>query len=393
MRSSFGQRAEMARAHRGLTLDRFARELGVSHARVSQLEHGKTKINDSTIYDYIKILALAGQEANELRAEANFSNNRLLFKKKDFADDRLLALYTTYGPILPENLKEEILERILVEIESQGINIKVKSGTIPSPDSARVLERSSLSEQRTRSKPSKGQYKPSLGIHRLVDLCLSTETARVEFAKPEKRIEVDRFLEAISAVDPEFDIDICEIMPSFARDAYAIIVGTAEWNTVVVEEGFYKSCARGNYFHRHILLHEYAHHVLHGELLKTKGECFLEPHSAFQIESDGCSREIPLYEKVFEGKNSRKYVIPNVIELEAEYFGVLLALPWMKIASTAVGNYDFRTESVRLAKRYGTLPNIVEMILRYFSVPSVRHKIAEEIYRRGIKAHPFYNTV
>ena len=40
------------------------------------------------------------------------------------------------------------------------------------------------------------------------------------------------------------------------------------------------------YFRNHVLLHEYAHHALHGTLLETENTVTLEPHplsTAFQM--------------------------------------------------------------------------------------------------------------
>lgn len=390
MRNSFGKRAERLREALKMSLHDFSQKLNVSHARVSQLEHGKVKISQETVDKYVELLRPSEDDQSELRAEASYSNNRLLFKQKSLSDDKLLALYTTYAPILSDELKAKIENMILEDVEVQGLPLGSNhKGKIPNPASVRQLSRAMNSKSTPKHRKVNKREKPTISTRRFAELATISEEKRQAFVRGNEAVNACDFLQWACVQDPLLDVDICEIMPDHAGQSYACIVGLPDGHSIIVEQGYYGSCAQGNYFHNHVLLHEYAHHVLHEKLLETENTVILDPHPLSTLLDD--AKRTALFDQEFIGSEAVSYSAPNSVELEAEYFAVLLAVPWVKLAEYAVSGVDVESAATLISRDYNTLRAITETIMWFMRNAGTREAIKRELYMLGVRRHKFFD--
>jgi transcriptional regulator with XRE-family HTH domain len=258
MRSSFGQLAQKLRAKRGLSQTEFASLIGEPLARVSNLEHQRTSINDDVVGKYISVLNCSGEECHELRQAASFSNTRMLAINKNLPHDRLHALLAEFGTSLSSRAVEKIRQ---VLVEELGPKVA-------------ALELSSTKSKSFRKLPDgkRAHVRPYLSPKRFVEICMKAAELRAQFSDPSLRLDVEGFIQKVSLSDTRLDLDWLDRLPDYAEGAFACIVGYRGGNVILVETGRYNHVSRNNPFVRHVLCHELAHHVLHSEILETDEE-------------------------------------------------------------------------------------------------------------------------
>ena len=394
MRSSFGQLAAQRRAEIGISLQEFADRIGVSHARISQLEHSKANISDEVISGYLSALEVSGDSTWELKFkdEASFSNTRYMLKRNSVGDDKLVALLANYARLLSDSAKKEIESIIRREAEGKDISemLDLVSSVGPRERVPLVIRGKERASKSSRKQSRSRTTTPEITPDRFAQLVVSSEQIRARHVAVDAPLRADRFLEKEMLLDDRLDVEIVRSMPKFAEGAYAVIVGHTQGSTIFVEQGYYKACALlRNYFANHVLLHEYAHHFLHSDLLETKSESYLTPHRlSLELEAGGFS-ETSLYDREFIGSDANRYIIPDSTELEAELFATLLAVPWMKVFAYGKEGYDVRTLSRLLARDHRSISALVAKISRYLAIPAVVRSIKSSIAKNQMLDHPF----
>ena len=363
MRSSFGRLAQEVRVRKGITQSAFAAAIGESLSRVSQLEHERTSINDTVIGKYIEALDMNGEEICKLRRFAEFSNNRLSAKNKNFKHESIHALLAQHGEKLTARTIENIRKLIIQDLDAD-LALEVAALEYANSHSA--------SKQSAGQKRKKATNRPSLSIDRFVELCLLAEQHRARFTDPDTRkVNVEHLLASESERDEKFDFDVVDKLPLYAKGAWACIVGTAGGHTILLEEEGYKLAVKGTGFSRHVICHEYAHHVLHADLLNSDAETYLP---------------IQDWAKVKEGGDETTGMIRQVVdtseEVEAECFATMLLVPWMEFLKGTLPKY--------LAKDFGEHLYEVERYARYFKNPAVINKFRQVLWERGDKNHPIF---
>ncbi len=231
VRSSFGRLAQDVRDRKGITQSAFAAAIGESLSRVSQLEHQRTSINDAVIGKYIEALDLDGEEICKLRRFADFSNSRLSAKNKNLKHDSIHALLAQFGDKLSEHTVEGIRKLILRDLDP---DLALEVATLEFSNTQ------SESKQYLGRKPKKMPSRPALTLERFVQLCLLAEEHRKKFTDPDTRkMNLEHLLASESARDEKFDFDVVEVLPSYARGAFAFIVGVADGHIILLDEEGY----------------------------------------------------------------------------------------------------------------------------------------------------------
>lgn len=365
MRSSFGRLAQEVRVSKGITQSAFATAIGESLSRVSQLEHQRTSINDAIIGKYITALDLDGEEICKLRRFAEFSNSRLSAKNKNLKHDSIHALLAQHGEKLSECTVEGIRKLIMQDLD---------------PDLALEVATLELSSNRSVSKQGadraskKKTPAPSLTLDRFVELSLLAEEHRARFTDPNVRMmNVEHLLAFASDSDERFDFDVVEALPSFAQGAFACIVGTVNGHIVLLEQDGYEMAVRGSHFRRHVIGHEYAHHVLHAKLLTSTAEIYLPVQEWARIKDEG-----------EEATGTIRQVVDTPEEVDAECFATMLLVPWKEFLKG--------TEPRYLAKDFGEQQCEIERYARYFKNPAVINGFRKVLWERGEKNHPVFES-
>lgn len=366
MRSSFGRLAQDVRVRKGITQSAFAASIGESLSRVSQLEHQRTSINDAIIGKYIEALDLDGEEICKLRRFADFSNSRLSAKNKNLTHDSIHALLAQFGDKLSERTVEGIRKLIMKDLDP---SLALEVATLEFSNTR------SASKQRVERKSKRVPPRPTMALERFVDLCLLAEDHRGKFTDPDTRkMNLENLLASESARDEKFDFDVVEVLPTYARGAFACIVGTAEGHIILLEEEGYKMAVRGSGFRRHVICHEYAHHVLHSRLLISAAETYLPIQEWAKIEEDS-----------EEANGTICQIVDTQEELEAECFATMLLVPWTEFLKG--------TEPKYLAKDFGEQQGEIERYARYFKNPAVTNRFREILWERGEKDHPIFDRI
>ncbi len=363
MRSSFGRLAQDVRVRKGITQSAFAATIGESLSRVSQLEHQRTSINEAVIGKYIDALDLDDEEICKLRRFANFSNSRLSAKNKNLKHDSIHALLAQFGDKLSDRTVDGIRKLIMNDLDP---NLAIEVATLEFSNTH------SASKQSVGRKPKKLSSRPTLTLERFVELCLLAEDHRGKFADPDTRkMNLEHLLASESARDERFDFDVVEVLPPYAKGAFACIVGTADGHIILLEEEGYKMAVRGSGFRRHVICHEYAHHVLHSKLLASTAETYLSIQEWAKIREE---RE--------ETTGSICQIVDTQEELEAECFATMLLVPWKEFLKG--------TEPRYLARDFGEQQGEIERYARYFENRAVINRFREILWERGEKAHPIF---
>jgi len=363
MRSSFGRLAQDVRVRKGITQSAFASSIGESLSRVSQLEHQRTSINDAVIGKYIAALDLDGEEICKLRRFADFSNSRLSAKNKNLKHDSIHALLAQFGDKLSERTVDGIRKLIMKDLDP---DLALEVATL---EFANTHSASKLGVGR---KAKKVPPRPTLTLERFVDLCLLAEERRARFSNSDTRkLNLEHLLASESAFDEKFDFDVVEVLPSYAKGAFACIVGTADEHVIILEEDGYKMAVRGSGFRRHVICHEYAHHVLHSNLLISSAETYLPVQEWAKIKRD---------DEQMTGTICQ--VVDTQEELDAECFATMLLVPWTEFLKG--------TEPRYLARDFGEQQGEIERYARYFKNPAVVNKFREILWERGENNHPIF---
>lgn len=367
MRSSFGRLAQEARVKKGITQSDFAVAIGESLSRVSQLEHQRTSINDTVIGKYIAALDLDGEAICQLRRFAEYSNSRLSAKNKNLKHDSIHALLAQYGDKLSDHTIEGIRKLITQDLDP---NLALEVATLEFSSSK------SVSKQVGARGSKKAVLRPSLTLDRFVELCILAEKHRVRFTDPDMRkMNVEHLLAFASVWDEKFDFDVLDVLPSYAKGAFACIVGTADGHTILLEAEGYLMAVRGSGFRRHVICHEYAHHVLHANLLSSGAETYLPIQEWAKVkDEDGV-----------EMSGTIRQVVDTIEEVEAECFATMLLVPWTEFLKGTDPKY--------LAKDFGEQKDQVEIYARYFKNPAVINKFRQVLWERGEKNHPIFGKV
>lgn len=366
MRSSFGRFAQDVRVRKGITQSAFAVAIAASLSRVSQLEHQRTSINDAVIGKYIEVLDLDGEEICKLRRFAEFSNSRLSAKNKNLKHDSIHALLAQHEEKLSERTVEGIRNLIMQDLDP---DLALEVATLE------YANTHSASKQGAGRKPKKMPPRPTLMLERFVELCLLAEEHRARFTDPDTRkMNLEHLLASEAVHDEKFDFDVVDVLPSYAKGAWACIVGTAEGHTILLEEEGYKMAVRGNGFRRHVICHEYAHHVLHAKLLASTAETYLPIQEWAKIK-----------EESEEATGTIRQVVDTPEEVDAECFATMLLVPWTEFLKG--------TEPKYLAKDFGEQQGEVERYAQYFKNRAVLNKFREVLWERGEKNHPIFEKV
>lgn len=366
MRSSFGRFAQEVRVRKGITQSAFAVTIGESLSRVSQLEHQRTSINDSVLGKYIEALDLNGEEVCKLRRFADFSNSRLSAKNKNLTHDSIHALLAQFGDKLSGKTVESIRRLIMSDLDP---NLASEAATLE------FSSTQSSSKRELVRNAGKKSLRPTLSLERFVEICLLAEEHRARFTdRDTRKMSVEQLLAAESCRDERFDFEVVEALPTFARGAFACIVGTIDGHTILLEEEGYKLAARGSGFRRHVICHEYAHHVLHSELLTSTAETYLP---------------IQEWAKIADENEASTDTICQIVdtqeEIEAECFATMILVPWMEFIKG--------TEPKYLAKDFGEQQGEIERYARYFKNQAVINGFRQVLWERGERQHPIFQRV
>lgn len=363
MRSSFGRFAQEIRVRKGISQSAFSDLIGESLSRVSQLEHQRTSINDAVIGKYIQVLDLDGEQICKLRRFAEFSNSRLSAKNKNLKHDSIHALLAQFGEKLSDRTIEGIRKLIVQDLDP---DIALEVATLELSSNRSVSKLGSGNGAKVSAKP------PILTLDRFVELSLLAEQHRLRFTdRDTRRMNVEHLLAFASASDEQFDFDIVECLPSYAKGAFACIVGTANGHIVLLEEEGYKMAVCGSSFRRHVICHEYGHHILHGHLLSSAAEVYLPPQEWSRIKDD-----------TDEVTGTIRQIVDTPEEIDAECFATMMLVPWTEFLKG--------TEPKYLAKDFGEQLSEVEKYARYFKNPAVINKFRKILWERGETGHPIF---
>lgn len=356
MRSTFGSLAQALRNRIGISQTEFATKIGESIARVSNLEYQRTHIGAEVLQKYVDALTVNESEAQKLREAAEFSNTKRGLQAKNVPHADIATLLVEVLPNLSEKGKMRVaaaldeIRKIVEEEKGKHVaTLRFSRGTF-------VASR--------KSTPTKVKRRPGLELDRFVELCLLAWEIRKRFASDRERINIERFMAQAEAEDGSVCFDIVDQMPSYARGAYAVILGQPDGHRITIEERRFRVGVRGNAFFRHEILHEYAHHVLHADLLETGSECYLPP-------SDYAFLDLEVNEDDPPPGFYFAPVIDTLVEEEAECFATLMLVPWTELAS---GKPFFR-----IAKDYGAVQKNVERFGAYFKQPAVIARIGRDL--------------
>jgi len=366
MRSSFGRFAQQMRVKKAITQSSFAADIGESLSRVSQLEHGRTNINDVVIGKYIRSLNLDGQAAFQLRNYAEFSNTRLAAKNKNYKHDSIHALLAHF--------EDKISEKTIVRIRKL-IADDIDPDLVLGVATLEFSSNRSASKQSKRGSARKAAIRPALTLDRFVELSLLAEEHRKTFADPNQRkMNVENLLAHASAADETFDFDVSERLPSYAAGAFACIVGTVNGHTILLEEEGYNLAVKGSSFRRHVICHEYAHHVLHSQLLESDAASYLPVQEWAKAQADGS----------VEDQGTIRQIVDTPEEVDAECFATMLLVPWTEFLKG--------TEPWYLAKDFGEQQQQVEWYARFFKNQAVISRFKQVLWERGDHSHPIFGT-
>lgn len=362
MRSTWGSYAQSLRARIGLSQTEFADRIGESLARVSNLEYQRTNIGTDVLEKYIQVLASNDQEAKKLREQAEYSNKRRGFKAQNIPEDRTMALITQYLPGLSKVGRKKVdvaLEQILKVIEEER-----------GKEIASLTYSSTKYRQPRKLRQRKETAWSMLTPARFVELCLLAEEYRRRYFSNKQKVDIEVFCSGIEIEDATIGFDIVGAMPSFCEGAYACILGEPTGHRILIEQSRHlKVIKRGCVFGRHVMMHEFAHHVLHGNLLETSGQCFLQPQELAKL-SDA---------EMFEAEasnNNITQIVDTLIEVEAECFATLILVPWTEFL---IGK-----ETYLLAEDFGEQRSEVVRYAAYFKVRSVFEPLSAVLWARRL---------
>lgn len=348
MRSTFGTLAQSLRQRINMTQTEFANRIGESVARVSNLEYQRTHIGSEVLGNYIRLLAANEDEAQKLRDAAEFSNTKRGLQAKNVPHADVTSLLVEYFPQLSANGKKRVLDAL----ELIRKTVEEEKGK----DVAALRYSRAVVQNKPKKRLQKGKSRPDLYLDRFVELCELAWEIRKNFVADRQKLNLERFMDQAEGEDPSLAFDIVERMPSFAADAYAVIVGQPEGHRIVLEERRFNMGIRGSRHFRHAILHEYAHHVLHGDLLETRSECYLEPsdYASFDV---ALENEEPPVGFHFEPQ------IDTLVEEEAECFATLMLVPWTVLVRGL--------PTYQVAKDFGAVKKNIERFGAYLKQPAV----------------------
>jgi transcriptional regulator with XRE-family HTH domain len=363
MRSSFGRFAQEVRVKKGISQSAFAASIGESLSRVSQLEHQRTSINDAVIGKYVQALDLDGEEICKLRRFAEYSNSRLSAKNRNLKHDSIHALLAQYGDRLSERTIEGIRKLIARDLDP---DLALEVATLE------FSSNRSVSKQLSERSKKRIIVRPSLTLDRFVEISLLAEAHRNRFTSTDTRkMDVEALLALASSQDEKFDFDILESLPPYSEGAFACIVGTSEGHIILLDEEGYGRAIKGSVFCRHVICHEYGHHVLHGSLLNSTAETYLPPQEWAKVKDEA---------EAVSGTICQ--VVDTQEEVEAECFATMILVPWTEFLKG--------TELKYLAKDFGEQLDEVVRYARYFKNPAVMNRFREVLWERGERTHPIF---
>lgn len=354
MRSTFGKQAQKRRMEMRMSQTEFAGKVGESLSRVSQLEHQRVHISDDVVGKYIEVLDCNGSQAHTLREYAEYSNSRLTAQRRNLPHDDLHALLSQFGGRLTSSSISKI-KRIIADEIGEYVT---------------TLEFSNTRSRQIKGRSNKKFHRPPLDPERFVDICLRAEEIRSETCLNNEKLNVEHFLELRSLRDNHFDVDIVEVLPTYSEGAYACLVGQKNTNVLLVEEERYVAACKNQSFGRHVLMHEYAHHVLHSDLLKTDTECYLPPQALAVCSTEDLSSV---------SDTMIANVVDTSIEVEAECFATVLLVPWPAFMKG--------TELIHLSRDFGEQLDEVKRYAPYFKNPRVIDLFKKKLWERGKRDH------
>lgn len=357
--------ASELRGHLGLTNEEFAALIGLSVEDVDELEQMRAPCTRAIVGQYARVLGLqpGSEPARALAEAAAESNRRRTETRRYMGDDRLMALLARHGGDLSDAVKAQINRIIAEEIAAKSRGGRHRD-TAETPDAPVA--------------PVRGHAR--LSPARLAELVLLSEEIRNRHVRPEDRLLATAFLEVEFEEDPRLDIELLTEMPLFAPEASAVIARGGKGHTLFVETAFWSDCATGSRVAgNHVLLHDYAHHVLHGGHIAAQPDGHMAPH-VLAANAMGDAREA-----VAVGG----YDSADSLELEADFFAVLLTVPWARLAEVAVEDYKARFLVRKLARDYGAFWPVMERLVRYMRMDVARDRIREALYRQNRIDHPF----
>lgn len=358
MRSSFGRLAQEIREKRGIIQSDFASRIGESLPWVSDLEHRRTNINEAFIARYIVALECSGGEISALREHANLSNSSLAAENRNLPHSTLHALLAHFGERLSDTTAAGIRQLLVAELGPQVAILEFSGRRSPARTGTRAIGNKAAS--------------PDITARRFIDLCLLAERSRTEYSHRKYRLNIETFLAKAGMAKTALDVDIREGLPSYADGAFVCLVGHADGHTILITKDGYQAAVRGNPVHRHAICHEFAHHILHGALLQTEGECHLPVQDL--AKPSGPSR--------IQDRGPTGQTQDTVIDVEAECFATMLLVPW--------GEFLKGTLLCHLAADFGAQQGEVERCARYVRNPAVLTEFRKTLWDRGERKHPIF---
>ncbi|MEM1429377.1 MAG: helix-turn-helix transcriptional regulator [Pseudomonadota bacterium] len=352
MKSEFGKYAQVLRIRRNATQSELAKWLGVSLSHVSNLEAERAHISKEVVEGYVGFLGVSGFEAERLQKLADLSNNKQ--RASDLSQQSLLALIATFGDQLSDSTVDRIRELVASDIGAENASLRLSTNQ-------RAL--------RKRRDQGRSWRRPSLTPERFVRISLLAEAIRRKHCDNSLRLPLEQFLAQEESEDPSLGVLVLNQLPSYAEGAFAIIVGSEEENTILLEEEFYSLGLKGSSFVRHVVAHEFSHHVLHKELLFSAETRVLPPQDWARQSAATIKADAELTSRVTKR-------IDNFFEVEAECFATMLLVPWTEMMKG--------TESYYLAKDFGEEKEEINRYLRFIrSSERVRMMFEAELRKRG----------
>lgn len=359
MRSSWGQYVHALRRREKMSQTDFAKVIGESVSRISNLEYQRTNIGADVVKRYQDVLARTDAERTKIQTLAEFSNANRRFSGKNPSHGRLQALLEEFG----DRISSESADRIMKIIDGDiGREVKKKTGFEPKAltlATNQMGKRKKVNTPRSRKKDGPASVTPQS----FFAIAMEAEEHRRRYCMNSQRLDIVEFLESTELEGAGFCLDVVQEMPRFLRGAFACIVGGPKGNAIIVAERFFNWAVKGKGYSRHVLAHEYGHHVLHSHLLETNETAYLPPQELSFLDQDA-----------HETSGTVREVIDTVIEAEAECFATLLLVPWTELLSGKEAYY--------LARDFGEDQQKIQKYLDFLKLKYVRVRFEQEFQRR-----------
>jgi hypothetical protein len=328
----------------------------MSLSRISNIEFSRAAVSDDVLRIYIRVLNCGGEEALELRKRANFTNSLKKGIESGVNYPPLLAMFEQFSDRLSPSAAIEI-QRILERETGEQLA---------------SLAFSSNQRENSAIKTSKRNSIASLTPIRFAEICLLAESVRNWISPNSSPIDIGKALDTFCFREDNLDYRVVERLPPSFEGAFACIVGHECGHLILVEEQRFISASNGVYFARHVIAHELAHHFLHPQLLKGKGEVFLPTQELAKNKSSmiGSDHQI-------------EQVVNTLEEKEAECFATFLLVPWEAYLKGTGVKY--------IADDYSEQKDEVKRYENYFKNEAVKDAFREALWKSNRRKHIIFS--